>query len=137
MTTINQALGDEIIAGGMEMVSADTMIYGEASDVFLSQGKMFSVIQKIAAKTGADDIKLMTANRLGELVVGILHGSDTAYALKRAIAVIARAAPAVELQRQQQLHDDLTRQFSEQAEARIPLKGAPPLQPADGDQEQV
>lgn len=137
MTTINQALGDEIIGGGIEMVSADEAVFGNAADVFLSQGKVFTAIQSIAAKAGADHIRLMLANRLGDLVVGVLHGGDINHVLKRAIAEIARAAPAVELQRQQRVHDDLSRQFSDLVESRIPLKGAPPLQPAAGEAEPV
>ena len=134
MTTINQALGDEIIAGGMQLVADDEAVYGKAIDVFTSQTEMFATVQAIARSAGADHIRLMMANRLGDLVVGILHGGDIALAMKHAVAVLGRTAPAVTVLRQNSVEGELQKQFGK-AGARLPLKGSPPLQPTGGETE--
>ena len=98
MTHINQALGQQIIDGGLRRVEDDARIYGDAAAVVLSAARVDDLLHEIGGKTGADVFRRTIARKLGDLAVSALYAGDVSAILERGIADIARLAPIVDLQ---------------------------------------
>lgn len=90
-------LGKAIVDGGMALVAEDSLTYGSPADVVIAKARMFELIDTLAGKTNADAVRRMTAHKLGDLIVGILHSGDHAKVLSRAMADIVSVAPVVDL----------------------------------------
>ena len=64
MTHINQALGQQIIDGGLRRVEDDARIYGDAAAGVLSAARVDDLLHESGGKTGADKSAAETVGKL-------------------------------------------------------------------------
>lgn len=95
--SIEAHLGKAIVDGGMALVEQDAKTYGSPVDVVMSKARVHELVDYLAARSGADAVRRMTAHKLGECLVGILHSADHQAVLSRAMADIVSVAPVVDL----------------------------------------
>ena len=95
--SIETHLGKAIVEGGMALVEQDAKTYGSPVDVVMSKARVHELVDYLAARSGADAVRRMTAHKLGECLVGILHSADHQAVLSRAMADIVSVAPVVDL----------------------------------------
>jgi hypothetical protein len=113
-------LGMAIVDEGVALIEQDAAIYGSPAAVAVACDRMFAFVDELAAAASADPARRRQAHKLGELIVGVLHGGDRGKVTARAMADVVRAAPVVDLrsrveqeQKRQDQGDEIQRRMEQ------------------------